>query len=701
MRSFPYRVTVFGSALALLLSAVAGGGMARADCPASGQECCVAGAGPGCADPVCCDTVCAADPFCCNSQWDAICANTALELCEGCRCGTGDCCLAHGGLGCDDMACCSSVCANDPYCCETEWDGGCALLARSLCSTACTYSCDLPASTMNEVEECLQDLNGDCGGVGSQELSIGDAVRGCTWAFQPTGGAAQRDTDWYDLSVPTATRVTVEVFSEALCFAAILRHGECNTILLETESDAALGECPSRGSVCLAPGAYQVFVAPSAFTGVPFPPTATSPSNDYVLRVSGEPCDASPPSNDTCGGAAPVILPNDGDPHPSVLIPFSNRFAATQVTQASCGYAGQAFTNDVFFWFRPPAGFDGDYLISTCSQGDAGASFDTGIEVWRGCPTAGGSPIACNDDGDLCNDQSGSALQYASSLYVNLAADGAADPYIIRVGGWAGAVGEGSLFVQFVGTRPSCEDPGSLGCCEAHEDGQPFCSDHSCCERVCGIDAYCCSITWDAICASSARVYCEACGGSGGTLGGSDLCATAVPVILGESIDISTAFASAEFTAPSCDGLTIGRDVYFLFVPPQTALYSFDTCLGDSAAAFDTVIEAWLGCPDSGGTLLACNDDASAAGCQALRSRLLTELPAGVPVTLRVGGLDTSAGSATFSVAAGPAGLSCTNPVAALLGSTPFSRADAVHDLDLAAYCALGSGGNSAVWNAV
>jgi hypothetical protein len=671
------------------------------DCTGSTQECCTAGSEAGCADAACCGAVCSVDPFCCDSQWDSICADEALEVCEACRCGSGDCCAPHGGLGCDDASCCSVVCQGDPFCCETEWDGGCVLLARSLCAGTCPTSCDLPPSNKTETEECLQELNGSCGSPSNQELEVGDAILGCTWAFQPDGGPAQRDTDWYELTIPTATRVDIQVFSEALCFAAILRQGDCNNLLMVTQSSTGAGDCPSSGQVCLAPGSYQVFVAPDAFTGVPFPPTASSPSNAYVLQIDGEPCDASPPANDSCGGATPLVLPDDGSDQPSVLVPLSNRFAATNFQQASCGYGGQAFTRDVFFLFRPPAGFEGDYLISTCSQGGTAPYFDTGIEVWRGCPTAGGSPIACNDDGDLCNAQDGSDLQFASSLYVNLGPTTAAEPYIIRVGGWDGAVGEGSIFLQFVGTRPSCDDPGALPCCEAHEDGQPFCADEPCCERVCGIDAFCCSITWDSICASFARSYCEVCGGSGGTLGGSDDCATAVPVIVGQSIEFSTALASSETAYPTCDGFTLGRDLYFLFVPPQTGAYTFDTCSGGGTAPFDTVIEAWTACPNAGGILMACNDDGGDASCLPLRSSLTAQLVGGVPVTIRVGGIGTSAGQATLRVNEGPVGLACTNPQSIGLGMTPFDRADATQDLDLSGSCAIGSAGNATVWNAV
>lgn len=94
---------------------------------------------PACEDPVCCATVCACDPFCCEMTWDRTCAEFgfqnsgcgALLLC-GDRCDpcgeptTGDCCLAHGGRGCADQACCDAVCACDSFCCDVEWDVNCA-----------------------------------------------------------------------------------------------------------------------------------------------------------------------------------------------------------------------------------------------------------------------------------------------------------------------------------------------------------------------------------------------------------------------------------------------------------------------------------------------------------------------------------------------------------------------------------------------
>jgi hypothetical protein len=39
--------------------------------------------------------------------------------------GTHDCCTAHAGAGCTDATIEACVCAADPFCCSTEWDAMC------------------------------------------------------------------------------------------------------------------------------------------------------------------------------------------------------------------------------------------------------------------------------------------------------------------------------------------------------------------------------------------------------------------------------------------------------------------------------------------------------------------------------------------------------------------------------------------------
>ncbi|MGA0420338.1 MAG: hypothetical protein ACO3P9_09945, partial [Phycisphaerales bacterium] len=121
-----------------------GGGGTGTSCgdPTTG-DCCIANGTPNCTDGECCALICATDPACCSTAWDAACAELALALCTSCgggtnptTCGdpeTGDCCVANGTPFCADGACCNDVCASDPRCCDVEWDANCAELAATLC----------------------------------------------------------------------------------------------------------------------------------------------------------------------------------------------------------------------------------------------------------------------------------------------------------------------------------------------------------------------------------------------------------------------------------------------------------------------------------------------------------------------------------------------------------------------------------------
>ena len=107
--------------------------------------------GPGCDDIEGCALVCDQLPFCCipGFDWDAGCAAAALDTFgtpdPGCGVpGTLDCFDIHGTIFCDDtcggddpcFGCCDLVCALDPFCCVTSWDGPCVGEAMELCGCA-------------------------------------------------------------------------------------------------------------------------------------------------------------------------------------------------------------------------------------------------------------------------------------------------------------------------------------------------------------------------------------------------------------------------------------------------------------------------------------------------------------------------------------------------------------------------------------
>ena len=151
-------------------------------CIAFSGACCVSNGTPGCDDAGCTAAICAADPFCCATGWDATCGAAAIaepacqglpgcptcgddtaegtELCDGtdlagedcttlgfssgalgcsmdcsaydtsmCIDYMGDCCADNNTPGCDDPVCTAAICGVDPFCCDTEWDGICGATA--------------------------------------------------------------------------------------------------------------------------------------------------------------------------------------------------------------------------------------------------------------------------------------------------------------------------------------------------------------------------------------------------------------------------------------------------------------------------------------------------------------------------------------------------------------------------------------------
>ena len=97
----------------------------------------------------CPTTLCARDPYCCTTAWDATCVGEVTSIC-GLSCsapppptdgGTSTCthpiCASGGPLvsGCEP--CAGTLCAQDPYCCTTAWDGTCVNEVASVCGLTC------------------------------------------------------------------------------------------------------------------------------------------------------------------------------------------------------------------------------------------------------------------------------------------------------------------------------------------------------------------------------------------------------------------------------------------------------------------------------------------------------------------------------------------------------------------------------------
>jgi len=467
-----------------------GGGGCEFEVCGTGGDCFEVHPDPGCNDSACCCAVCEFNAFCCEVEWDAGCVDEANALCGGGGggCGdpgTGDCCSANGTPFCEDEACCTQICAIDPFCCETSWDGLCADQAANLCESCgavpCPTKCD--GTEVSEDEPCGEDTDGGCNSepplfrdLGVVEIGDSVAVCGNAWAADNT-----RDTDWYSFTLTELSEVTWAVKGDGP-FVAFLVTGSCPPSVLEVGT----GSCPVSVTKCLPPGEYVAFTAMSVFGGF------ACPGVDYVATLSiasPENCPAGPP-NDFCANAIPV---EEGE------TPFDNTNAFTDgpVLPANCASFGSSqIFNDI--WFTYTATCTDEITVSTCDT----ASFDTRLAIYTGeCTSL--SLVACNDDGSGCGGFT-SRVKFDAT---------AGTTYVIRLGAFgATQFGSGTMLVCGCNVEcpaaPGCGSPDAGPCGQANST--PGCDNVECCEFICEIDPFCCATMWDQICANQANALCFA-----------------------------------------------------------------------------------------------------------------------------------------------------------------------------------------------
>ncbi len=477
-----------------------GGGPCEFETCGTGGDCFTVSTDPGCSDADCCCVVCEFNPFCCDVEWDATCVDDANALCGGSGgCGdpnSGGCDVANGTPFCDDLGCCNTICAADPFCCDTAWDQICADAALQLCygepcpDGECTGNEDV-----NENEPCGEDTNGGCNSatpvyteLGS--VGVGDSVSVCgnAWADFDT-----RDTDWYRFTLTDFAEVSWTVNGSGLDndspgapMVAFVITGTCPAAVIE----AGGGQCPTTVSACLPAGTYVVFAGLNAFNGFACPGisyTAELTVNDP--KAAGCPV---PPENDDCAGAIEIF---EGDTDFSTI----GAFTSQPPLGAACeSFGSTQIFNDIWFQWTPTC--DTLAQVSTCNQAD----FDTRLAVYAEvCPELPGEEIACNDDGTGCTGFT-SQLQFEAFEGVT---------YYIRVGSF-GATASGTGILSLCGCDiecpelPACGVPGTGSCSEAN--GTPYCEDAECCELVCAGDPFCCDTAWDQICADTALALCFA-----------------------------------------------------------------------------------------------------------------------------------------------------------------------------------------------
>ncbi|MFO0828614.1 MAG: hypothetical protein U0572_10765 [Phycisphaerales bacterium] len=322
---------------AMSLCQVCGGGVFEC----TGGECCSPNGGHGCDDTYCCESICAFDPSCCSSAWDAVCAELALNGCGVCGVGS-DCCRIHGASGCDDAACEFAVCLIDHYCCTAAWDSSCVEEATSLC-IVCT--------TSGEISSCC----------------FGDGVSACSDA-----ACVATVCPLDPFCCATSWDAYCSQQAREVCHVCGIRSDCCGP-----RNDAGCTDAACETTVCLVDPAccetlWDMGCAEIAHQLCPACVVAPHPANDE--------CESSMPIGDGTTLFS-TIGATTGAP------PLSTDCEETYATH---------FVGDV--WFSYAATCTGTATFATCG----GASFDTVIALYANDCDGALTLVACDDDAPEC-----------------------------------------------------------------------------------------------------------------------------------------------------------------------------------------------------------------------------------------------------------------------------------------------------------
>jgi hypothetical protein len=371
----------------------------------------------------------------------------------------------------------------------------------------------------------------------------------------------------------------------------------------------------------------------------------------------------SAPANDECGSAWPLVRDSFG---------FTSALA-TAGGPGACVLGGtDGWGADVWFRYTWPGPCAGNLTFSTC-----GSAFDTRLAVYAGstCPTAPGTALVCSDD--AAGPGECGAGSTASSVTIAVTPG---QTFLIRVGGTAGARGQGILNVR----TPVCA--GVTGACCFPSDGSCSLVPSSTCIGLGGTYRGDGTVCVPNPCPPPARPA-------------NDLCASARAIgdvnAGAQSLDGTTVNATVDGGETGCGGLTaVTPDVWYTYVPAVNGTVTVDLCQN---GAFDSVLSVRRGSACGGTVEVGCNDDSCSS-----QSRVQFTGAAGQRYYFRVSGYSASSGTpgetGTFTIrVTGGGGVVPTNDTCAGragvgLGTITFDTSNTNTDGPSVADCAGTSG---------
>ncbi|MFQ5414881.1 MAG: hypothetical protein ACE5E6_10530 [Phycisphaerae bacterium] len=679
---------------------------------------------PGCGGGgQCGDGVCSGGENCTNCEADC---GPCPDICGP---GAGDCCANNGTPGCDCESCCMTVCAADPFCCDTQWDGICADEASTMCGDLCAGGtcqggpggCDagiLEADPTDGTQDARQPFDpGDPNNDPAARQGIGSADEPIVLTLDTAG----LNADCFSLCETTPDGVLgfngIASVTEGPggTYTIVLNHaiapGGWTNVLVGGGSSVAYLALPADANADGLSNANDILSLIDVLNDVAVPPfgsfstdidhsgianasdilriidllngagtldewlNATAPDNDCgpscgdgqcngdetcdTCEADCGPCptcdDATQDNNDTCECAVPIT---DGD------TPFSNTGATNssglgglQPGECDNGFVGDGDIG-ADIWYSYVATCDGLATFSTCDQ----ATYDTKMGIYDGsggCPTSNATLIACADDDEF----GGPCAGFTTFIPDVPVTQG--QTYFVRLGGFNGATGSGTLTISCEGGGGQCGD-GQCGGGETCEN----------CEADCG--------------------PCPPC--SDGTPGDNDTCECALDIFDGDTDYSNTGATNSSglggLQPGECDnGFVgdgdIGSDIWYTYLASCTGALTVSTC---DQASYDTklgVYDGANGCPTNNSTLIGCADDDEFGGPCAGFTTFLPDVPVvmGQKYFIRVGGFNGAQGSGTLT-------LTCDAPAVCGDGTcgTGEDCVNCVADCPPPAACGAGAG---------
>jgi subtilisin-like proprotein convertase family protein len=208
--------------------------------------------------------------------------------------------------------------------------------------------------------------------------------------------------------------------------------------------------------------------------------------------------------------------------------------------------------------------------------------------------------------------------------------------------------------------------------CDQAQGTPGFPSNPGCQTVICAADPFCCSTSWDGLCASAAdnQVACCGCvqtqtpGLCAPATPANDACANATPIACGGTATGSTATATTDGPATDCSGGSVAPDVWYTITGT-----GFGITASLCGSAYDTQIDVYTGACGALTNIGGCSDDFCG-----LQSQMTWASTLGVVYRIRVHGFGGSTGAFTLNVTCAappaPANDACANGTPIACGGT-------------------------------